>query len=83
MLKYARQKSPIYSILKNGVKSAPSDAVQSEIVVILCDSEQAEMLARVAGRTCPEAVPQLERWMRVACFELPEHRHPGWTTGRD
>jgi hypothetical protein len=68
ILKYANEASPVYSTLKNGVKIAHSDG-QSEIIVILCDEEQAEMLQQVAKHFCPEAVPEITRSIRVACFE--------------
>jgi hypothetical protein len=71
LLKYANEASPVYSTLKNGVKIAHSDGVQSEFIVILCDEEQAEMLRQVANHFCPEAVPDIARWIKVARFELP------------
>jgi hypothetical protein len=71
LLKYANEASPVYSTLKNGVKIAHSDSARSEVVVILCDEEQAEMLRQVADHFCPEAVPEITRWIKVARFELP------------
>jgi hypothetical protein len=71
LLKYANEASPVYSTLKNGVKIAHSDGGQSEIIVILCDEEQAEMLRQVANHFCPQAVPEIARWIKVARFELP------------
>ena len=71
LLKYANEASPVYSTLKNGVKIAHSDDGQSEVIVILCDEEQAEMLRQVANHFCPEAVPEIARWIKVARFELP------------
>jgi hypothetical protein len=71
LLKYANEASPVYSTLKNGVKIAHSAGARSEVVVILCDEEQAEMLRQVAKHFCPEAVPEITRWIRVARFELP------------
>ena len=71
LLKYANEASPVYSTLKNGVKIARSDGDQSEVIVILCDEEQAEMLRQVANHFCPQAVPEISRWIKVARFELP------------
>jgi hypothetical protein len=73
ILKYANEASPVYSTLINGVKIAHSDG-QSEIIVILCDEEQAEMLQQVAKHFCPEAVPKIIRSIRVARSELPRQR---------
>ena len=71
LLKYANEASPVYSTLKNGVKIARSDDNQSEDIVILCDEEQAEMLRQVANHFCPEAVPEIARWIKMARLELP------------
>jgi hypothetical protein len=54
----------VYSTLKNGLKITPSDGGQSEVIVILCDEEQAEMLRQVANHFCPQAVPEITRWIR-------------------
>ena len=74
LLKYANEASPVYSTLKNGVKIARSEGSQSEVIVILCDEEQAEMLRRVANHFCPQAVPEMERWIKMARLELPQAR---------
>jgi hypothetical protein len=33
--------------------------------------QSSAMLRQVASHFCPEAVPMIERWIRVARFELP------------
>jgi hypothetical protein len=71
LLKYANQASPAYSTLKNGVKMEPSHGVQSEVIVILCDEDQAEMILRSAKHFCPEAVPQIEKGISAAPFTVP------------
>jgi hypothetical protein len=71
LLKYANEASPVYSTLKNGVKIAHPGDGESEVIVILCDEEQAEMLRQVANHFCPEAVPEIARCIKVARVELP------------
>jgi hypothetical protein len=41
-----------------------------EVIVILCDEEQAEMLRQVANHFCPQAVPEITRWIKRVRFEL-------------
>ena len=59
LLKRATNDSPLYFRLKNAVKMANT-------VIILCDLEQAEMLLQVATDVCPDAVPQIQRAIRLA-----------------
>jgi hypothetical protein len=60
LLKYASDTSPLYSRLKNSVKS------EANTIAVLCDQDRAEMLQKVAKHSCPEAVPQIEKAIRVA-----------------
>jgi hypothetical protein len=59
LLKRAAKDSALYFRLKNAVKMANT-------VIILCDLEQAEMLLQVATDVCPDAVPQIQRAIRLA-----------------
>ena len=60
LLKYASDSSPLYSRLKNSVKT------EANTIAVLCDQDGAEMLRKVAKHFCPEAVPQIEKAIRVA-----------------
>ena len=60
LLKYASDTSPLYSGLKNSVKT------ETNTIAVLCDQDGAEMLRKVAKHFCPEAVPQIEKAIRVA-----------------
>jgi hypothetical protein len=72
LMKYAGEDSPAYRTLKNGVKAPlADDGEQSQVIVILCDADQAEMIRESAKHFCPEAVPQIEKWIRVARFDVP------------
>ena len=62
LLKYASETSPVYSRLKNAVKT------DANTIAILCDLEEAEMLREVAKHFCPDAVPQIEKAIRLAHF---------------
>ncbi len=58
LLKYASDTSPLYSSLKNAVKT------ESNTIAMLCDVDGAERLRKVARHFCPEAVPQIEKAIR-------------------
>jgi hypothetical protein len=60
LLKYASDTSPLYSRLKNSVKT------EANTIAVLCDHDGAEMLRKVAKHFCPEAVPQIEKAIRGA-----------------
>jgi hypothetical protein len=66
LLKYANEASSVYFTLKNGLKITPSHDGGSEVIVILCDEEQAEMLRQAATHFCPEAMPEITRSIKVA-----------------
>jgi len=59
LLKRATEDSPLYFRLKNAAK------IQNTIAV-LCDLEEAKMLLQVAKHFCPDAVPQIEKEIRLA-----------------
>ena len=62
LLKYASDTSPLYLRLKNSVKTEP------KTIAMLCDLDGAERLRKVAKHFCPDAVPQIEKAIRVAEF---------------
>ena len=55
LLKCASDTSPLYSRLRNSVKT------ESNTIAVLCDLDKAEMLRKVAKHFCPEAVPHIEK----------------------
>ena len=59
LLKRASQESPLYFRLKNAVRPQPNT------VVVLCDLHEAEMLLQVPEHFCPDAVPEIEREIRL------------------
>jgi hypothetical protein len=58
LLKRATENSPLYFRLKNAVKMANT-------IIIRCDPDQAEMLLQLATDFCPDAVPQIQRAIRL------------------
>jgi hypothetical protein len=65
LLKRATEDSPLYFILKKAVKMATT-------VVVRCDPEHAEMLLQAAKHFCPDAVPEIEKQIRIV------QRLSGW-----
>jgi hypothetical protein len=59
LLKRATEDSPLYSRLKNAVKT-------QNTIAVLCDLDEAEMLLQVAKHFCPDAIPQIEKAIRLA-----------------
>jgi hypothetical protein len=59
LLKRASQESPLYFRLKNAVKPQPNT------VAVLCNLDEAEMLLQVAKHFCPDAVPEIEKEIRL------------------
>jgi hypothetical protein len=59
LLKQATEDSPLYFRLKNAVKMANT-------VVVRYDPEHAEMLLQAAKDFCPDAVPEIEKEIRLA-----------------
>jgi hypothetical protein len=62
LLKRASENSPLYFRLKNAIKT------EAGTIAVLCDLDEAEMLLQVAKHFCPDAVPQIERAIRLARF---------------
>ena len=60
LLKRATQNSPLYFRLKKAVKPQPNT------VIVLCDLDEAKMLLMVAKHFCPDAVPEIEKEIRLA-----------------
>ena len=58
LLKRASEVSPVYSRLKNAVKT------ESDTILVPCNDGEAEMLLQVAKHFCPEAVPPIEAAIR-------------------
>jgi hypothetical protein len=59
LLKRASEASPLYFWLKNAVKPQPNT------IAVLCDPDEAEMLLQVAKHFCPDAVPEIEKEIRL------------------
>ena len=62
LLKRATENSPLYFRLKNAVKT------ETNTIAVLCDLDEAEMLLQVAKHFCPDAVPQIEKAIRLDQF---------------
>ena len=60
LLKRATQNSRLYFSLKKAVKPQPNT------VIVLCDLDEAKMLLMVAKHFCPDAVPGIEKEIRLA-----------------
>ena len=59
LLKRATEDSPLYSRLKNAVKT------KAGTIAVLCDVDEAEMLLQVAKHFCPDAVPEIEKEIKL------------------
>jgi hypothetical protein len=59
LLKRATEDSPLYSRLKNAAKTGAGT------IEILCDLDEAEMLLHTAKSFYPEAVPEIEKAIRL------------------
>jgi hypothetical protein len=62
LLKRASENSPLYFRLKNAIKT------DTGTIAILCDPDEAEMLLQVAKHFWSNAMPQIERAIRLARF---------------
>jgi hypothetical protein len=62
LLKRATEDSPLYFRLKNAVKT------EANTIAVLCDPDEAKMLLQVAKHFCPDAVPQIEKAIRLDQF---------------
>ena len=68
LLRYASETSPLYTTLKNSVKT------ESNTIAMLCDEDGAHMLRKVAKHFCPKAVPPIEKAIRSAQFQPSSNR---------
>ncbi len=62
LLKHASENSPLYFRLKNAVR------IGANTVAVLCNVDEAAMLLQVAKHFCSDAVPQIEKAIRLARF---------------
>jgi hypothetical protein len=62
LLKRATEDSPLYFRLKNAVKT------EANTIAVLCDLDEAKMLLQVAKHFCPDAVPHIEKAIRLDQF---------------
>ena len=58
LLKWASENSPLYFRLKNSVKT-------QNTIAVLCDLDEAKMILQVAKHFCPDAVPEIEKEIRL------------------
>jgi hypothetical protein len=67
LLSGVSETSPLYGVLKNGVVTYPTKAgIGSKMIEILCDKFHARMLRALAANLSPQAVPQIERAIRLS-----------------
>jgi hypothetical protein len=71
LLKHASENSPAFSTLQNGVKiSRANNGSEDEVIVVVCDQEQADMLRHSAAHFCPNALPAIDKAVRFARFKM-------------
>jgi hypothetical protein len=59
--------SPVYSVLKNGVKIHSTEAGRPpETIMIVCEEDEAAWLLQVSQQVCPEAASQIEASMKLS-----------------
>ena len=67
LLSGVSEESPLYGVLKNGVVTHPTKAgTGSKMIEILCDKFHARMLRALAANVSPQAVPQIEKAIRLS-----------------
>jgi hypothetical protein len=67
LLRGVSEKSPLYAVLKNGVVIRPTKAGSgSKMIEIFCDKFHARMLRALAENLSPQAVPQIEKAIRLS-----------------
>ena len=64
LLKHAARGSCPYFRLTNSVKT------KAGTIAILCGLDEAEVLLHMAKNYCPDAVPEIEKAIRTAQFQL-------------
>lgn len=67
LLSGVSEKSALYGVLKNGVVvQSTKKGRQSKMIEILCDKFHARMLRSLAENLYPQAVPQIEKAIRLS-----------------
>lgn len=67
LLSGVSEKSSLYGVLKNGVVIHPTQSrTGSRMVEILCEKFHARMLRSLAANLSPQAVPQIEKAIRLS-----------------
>jgi hypothetical protein len=67
LLSGVSEKSSLYSVLKNGVVINSTKAGGgSKMIEILCEKFHARMLRALAANLSPQAVPQIEKAIRLS-----------------
>ena len=67
LLSGVSEKSALYGVLKNGVVvQSTKKGTQSKMIEILCDKFHARMLRSLAENFSPQAVPQIEKAIRLS-----------------
>jgi hypothetical protein len=60
------EKSSLYGVLKNGVVVPTKAGAGSKMIEILCEKFHARMLRALAENLSPQAVPQIEKAIRLS-----------------
>jgi hypothetical protein len=67
LLSGVSEKSSLYGVLKNGVVINPTrTGAGSKMIEILCEKFHARMLRALAANLYPQAVPQIEKAIRLS-----------------
>jgi hypothetical protein len=67
LLSGVSEKSPLYGVLKNGVVIQPAKSrTGCKMIEILCDKFHARMIRALAKNLSPQAVPQIEKAIRLS-----------------
>jgi hypothetical protein len=67
LLSGVSEKSALYSVLKNGVViQSTQKGTRSKMIEILCEKFHARMLRALAESLSPQAVPQIEKAIRLS-----------------
>jgi hypothetical protein len=67
LLSGVSEKSSLYSVLKNGVViNSTTAGGGSKMIEILCEKFHARMLRALAANLSPQAVPQIEKAIRLS-----------------
>jgi hypothetical protein len=67
LLSGVSEKSSLYSVLKNGVViNSTTTGGGSKMIEILCEKFHARMLRALAANLSPQAVPQIEKAIRLS-----------------